>query len=526
MLYSQKKSTQVILNIVCFILVSVIIIGVAWYHGFFLPFTNLSDDDSVYVGQALLFNAGKAQTYFDHTGYIYILVISKIFALLHKLRVIPVANMTALFHYKNFGYAFSRLVYAGRFISLFFAIGFVYTFYVGIQIISKQRILAFILSLVLASTTGVAIQSMIIRPELLSAYFGMLAFFLFTCAFQGESSRFLWLLFFASFFNFLALAVKLQAIIQFLFVPFLAIGFAFCTQNKKITLKAHSLLNHFLLLISLPFFIALFFNVVLSIHIHFYHLIVVGIFIVWLVLIRKIFDIRIGSLWTIILCLLAGSAFGFYCYYIHYAQNNITFLFAFFPHLVKFAPDSVHTGMIKTLFSGLEQAATTKIKPNYLLRYPINLAVWVLLSGVFCLLCQHKKIEAFYILMLLCICILTESLFHFRYYSAAYHIYIEYLYLIGAVFLCVKLNATGIKSMVVIGLIGFMIIFFSITSNIQQIQKNSFSGLDIYQPPKNFCGMQHYTPELEKFLGTKKHCREFIQKEYSQLYLSAQRAHF
>ena len=514
----KKSSCAFFVSILCLLLMSGVIIGVAAYHGFFLPYTNLSDDDTVYVAQTLLFNAGMAQTYFDHTGYIYILVVSKIFVLLHLLHVIPVDNFHSILVAKNFNIAFSQLVFAGRFISLFFSIIFVYTFYFIVNTLTNSRSLGVLLSVMLASTTGIAIQSMIIRPEMMSAYFGMLAFFLFVRAFQGQSHHFFWLLFFAAFFNFLALAVKLQAIIQFIAIPFLAIGFAYTTRltaNQIIVDHRHKKLNCVLFAVSLLFFAELIGKVIVDIH--FYQLIVIMLFALWLRLSRLLFSISRDALTTITLCLFAGSAIGFYCYYIHYANNNVVYLFHFFTHLMPFAPDSMRAGMIHSFLLCLKQTLFTKISFVYLKKYPINLLASVLLLGAIYLFFKNQKIDALFLLFLLSACIFTETLFHFRYYCAAYHIYIEYLYLMGIAFLCMKLHILHSHAMRLVWLIGAMIAAFSIASNLNQIQKNTFTGMNIYQKPEHFCDMLIYTPPLQNYFGTLSECRVTFLKTHKTL---------
>ena len=111
----KNKSYISILALVC---ISAIVLSIALYRGIYAPFTSVSDADSIYVAQALMFNSGLPQTYFDHTGYIYILVLSKFFSFLYWLGIIHVDSMLQLFRAKDFFTAFADLIYAGRYFSM------------------------------------------------------------------------------------------------------------------------------------------------------------------------------------------------------------------------------------------------------------------------------------------------------------------------------------------------------------------------------------------------------------------------
>ena len=73
-----------------------------------------SDADLIFVSQALLVAGGHAQTYTDHTGYLYIQALAGWFRALHAVGLLSAGSLRDMPHDAAFLPAFADLVVAGR----------------------------------------------------------------------------------------------------------------------------------------------------------------------------------------------------------------------------------------------------------------------------------------------------------------------------------------------------------------------------------------------------------------------------
>ena len=194
-------------------------------RGFNAPFTANGDADANYLSQALRFNAGVPQSYFDHTGYLLILVLSFWLKFSFKVGMIPIADILSLAESQEpFGQSFAPLVYSARIFSLIFALLFVFSFIGGVYFITKRKRLSLLVGLTLATSQGVAIQTILVRPELLSSLFFMLAVvsLLLFCRQNTFTMRLVFALL-GGIFSYAAIMTKIQIIPGILCLPILAI---------------------------------------------------------------------------------------------------------------------------------------------------------------------------------------------------------------------------------------------------------------------------------------------------------------
>jgi len=201
------------------------IVGVVFSYpssrDFNAPFTASGDADANYISQALRFNAGVPQTYFDHTGYLLILALSFWLKFSRYIGLVPFDDILSLVNSQEpFGQSFAQLVYSARIFSLIFALLFVFCFVGGVYLLSKSIRLSLLGGLTLASTQGVAIQTILIRPELLSALFFMLTV-VSMLLFSRQNSFILRLgfAFLSGFFSYAAIMTKIQIIPGVLVLP-------------------------------------------------------------------------------------------------------------------------------------------------------------------------------------------------------------------------------------------------------------------------------------------------------------------
>lgn len=508
------KISYLLTHFLFFLMIVSIIIATARYRGLFSTFTDVADADSIYVGQSLLFNAHMTQTYFDHTGYLYTLLLSKFFLILHALKIIPVDNMKQLYVYPNFGNAFSMLIYHGRIFSILMSIIFVSCFYFGLIKIKVDRAISFLLSIILASSSGIAIQTLVLRPELISALCGMIAFFFFVSAFQEYKYSFLLKLFFGAFFNLLAMSAKIQAIIHFLIIPFLAIAFVNADQLitkwslPEIVEKEYRRLRLFFMIISVPFLLEFLVN--LFIHgFHLYKLLAPLCYCIFILIIRYFFGFSKQWLKTIGFYLLGGFSIALYINLFHFNQKNIGAIFVWLHQLTAYAATSVKRDLIPSFFIVFYHVITIKFQWPIFLKHPINGFFFIFLGVIIYALFRKKYWRALSVGVFLFICLVIEAAFCLRYFSAYYYIYTEYLYLLGFSLLYVKKN-TVVLQKIFFTLIALCIIAISLASNFKTIQQNSFHAVNIKQSPSNFCDQTHYTPPLQTLMNRGHSCDSFI----------------
>ena len=519
---TQKTGTDWLrlLTHVFFILLAIFfVIFVSHYRGIFSPFTDVSDSDSLYIGQILLFNAHLPQTYFDHTGYIYTLLLAKYLCGIRALHLISVDTLKQIAVYPNFGAAFSSLVYYGRAFSMLESVVFVICFYFGLISLRVNRLVCFLLSLILLTSSGLLIQALILRPELMSALFGMIAFFLFANAFQEMRSSFLIKIFFAAFFNFLALSAKVQAIFHFLIIPFLAIAFVVAQAHfekwSSQPEKKYGLLKALALLFSVPFLIEFFVN--LFIHgFHLYKLVAPLAIVFFLWSLHYFFDAKKSFLMAIWYCMLAGFSAALYMNLFHFNQQNVQAIFIYLTHMQSFASTSIQNHEALAFMLGFYHAITNKFQLTTLFDHPVYIFFFFLLSGAIYSLCKKEYHHALIVLLFLLTVLFLEAAFSLRYFSSNYYIYTEYLYLLGFAFFYVKKNIGVLHGCVLI-LLSAAIISVSVASDLSSIKNNHFSEVNLHQKPDRFCSLAvNFTPPLYALLDKDGNCNAVILKGLKQ----------
>ncbi len=146
--------------------------------GFWYPYWRIADMDFMMVYNAFLLNDRLPQEYFDHPGYLSILLLSYWLRALHSLGILQVQSLSAVPPFSNAAAsdsAWMQATQAGRVLSLIFAIAFVLAFsYLLRALVRDWRVAAFA-GFLLAFSGGLAIQMRIIRTEFLPAAFFVIA---------------------------------------------------------------------------------------------------------------------------------------------------------------------------------------------------------------------------------------------------------------------------------------------------------------------------------------------------------------
>ncbi len=140
--------------------------------GFWYPYWRVADMDFWIVYNGLLLNAHLPQEYFDHPGYLSILLLSDWLRALHWLGLIKVSSLAALppvAHMADFTQAWTAATRAGRVLSLIYAMSFVVAFTYLLRALVRDWRIAVLGGFMLAFSGGMAMQMRTLRTELLAS---------------------------------------------------------------------------------------------------------------------------------------------------------------------------------------------------------------------------------------------------------------------------------------------------------------------------------------------------------------------
>ena len=142
--------------------------------GFWYPYWRIADMDFWVVYNAFLLNVPLPQEYFDHPGYLTILLLSYWLRALHALGIVHVISLSEippLSDAAGFARAWTQATQAGRVLSLIYAMGFVVAFSYLLRALLRDWRIAALGGFLLAFSGGMAMEMRIMRTELLPAAF-------------------------------------------------------------------------------------------------------------------------------------------------------------------------------------------------------------------------------------------------------------------------------------------------------------------------------------------------------------------
>ncbi|MGE3865464.1 MAG: hypothetical protein AB7G04_00980, partial [Hyphomonadaceae bacterium] len=194
--------------------------------GYFYVYWRRADLDIVLVYQGLRFNEGLPQTFYDHTGYLYYLLLGWWYGLLHAVGLLPVDTVSALPPAADraaYDATWTALVRAGRVFSLLCACAYVGAFaWLVRQAFRDGKAAAFA---AFALACAVATQARVLRTEMISGAFVAFALILTLLAIQAPRAlRRAGLMALAGGCAALAMEMKVQAVIPLLAVPAVALS--------------------------------------------------------------------------------------------------------------------------------------------------------------------------------------------------------------------------------------------------------------------------------------------------------------
>jgi hypothetical protein len=197
---------------------------IALAHDIARPYTVTPDADIIYMGEALRALDGRPYLYTDHPGYSYTLALTGWLKLLSVFHVIPKAGLGEAIAAPSIDAYMQAMIWAGRWLSALTASLLVAATAGLVRLGGAPPLTAALFALMLACSTGVAHQVVILRAELMSGGFAFLAF----CAMGVAARRAGWhgalWLFLSGLAAMLAMQAKVQALIPLLALPPLALA--------------------------------------------------------------------------------------------------------------------------------------------------------------------------------------------------------------------------------------------------------------------------------------------------------------
>jgi hypothetical protein len=196
--------------------------------GFFMPYWKIADQDLPLAYNGLLLNDGRAQEYFEHTGYLYHLLLAAWYRLLHWFGLLPAHALSKLppaTDVAGFDRAWQHLVEAGRVLSLILGVTFVWAYAALMRRLVGDWRIAVMAALALAWSGGVAMHIRIMRTELLSAGLITCALMLVLVAARSGAVRRVIYIGLAGLCASLAIITKVQALLPALAIPMIALAF-------------------------------------------------------------------------------------------------------------------------------------------------------------------------------------------------------------------------------------------------------------------------------------------------------------
>ncbi len=197
---------------------------------FWMPYWKVADQDMILAYQALLFNDGKPQVYFDHTGYLSDLAIAGWYQVLHWLGILHAHALSDLPSPDDpaaYDHAWQALIASGRVLSLILGAGFVWLFATLTRRLVGDWRIAIMAAMALAYSGGVAWHIRIMRTELLSAGLETSALLLMLVAAREPGLRRYLFVTLGALCATLAVVAKVQAVLPVLFIPAIVVAFGY-----------------------------------------------------------------------------------------------------------------------------------------------------------------------------------------------------------------------------------------------------------------------------------------------------------
>jgi hypothetical protein len=207
----------------------VILVVLFFIYGFWWPYWRAADMDLWMVYEGMLLNDRLPQEYFDHPGYLSILLTGIWFWLGHQVALLDSISLSSLpspADVAGFDAAWTAATRAGRLLSLLLALIFITGFAMLLRQLVRDWRIAALGATLLTYSGGLAMQARVMRTELISAGLTTVSLLLLLICAQKEHGPWRPLLVgLAAFAATLALVNKVQAILLIAAFPLIALLF-------------------------------------------------------------------------------------------------------------------------------------------------------------------------------------------------------------------------------------------------------------------------------------------------------------
>jgi len=469
-------------------------------RGIDAPFTDVSDNDSVYISQALQVNSPKySQTYFDHTGQLYTYFLAGFFHLGKWFDYVPVSNLDQLKESQTPIKDFAQLNTFSRGTSAFLSTFFIIAFSFGIYHLYQSFSLAVLAGALLAISHGTIIHSLILRSELLSAMLQMIGVFALLTAFRSHWKFKVFLSGFALYASFMA---KIQGILPAMTFPGIIYAFSYRSQIRRQLGPLFGSSSKMPLLI----FILLVFGVVswtlilrefLFRSLYGYQVFVIIYLLGTVIVYTVIYHLNFKSMVLFILLMLNGMGLAFMITYIEYHPENTLAIFEFASWssaALQGGGQTGYEGLLNKMSPILSTLGfSSYVGPRAIHETPIRLlSLFSILALMMMGMCRKYK-ACFQLSILIGIPYLLEALFRIRYYASFYAVYVEWIVIFGFIHSCFlivrEFSNIRVSLLSTILVISFLYIGLSFQDGVMRTHTRSFKYITLKQNITYYCFM-------------------------------------
>ncbi len=458
-------------------------IGLA--HDILRPYALTPDADLIYLGQALRLGDGKGQTYFDHTGHSYILLLFSWLRFWAFCGLIPTPSEMIAITSPNIDTYIQPLIVAGRFLSV--AIGVLFSVLViwGARCLQLSPSTTLAIGSLFAVSQGLTAQTLIMRAELLSAMGTFVVFFALVRSQSARGWAHVFWLGLVGAASIIALDAKVQAVIVLLGLPLVALGLGIYRKPSTPLLEKSvytPALVLFAISAGIPFLSVIVYSMFDN---HFggpltgYQVLVPGLILGCLLCYGFIYKEPTVRQINSAFALLAGFSVGASVLFIWHDYRVTHALVHFFEHLAGFSPEASIRGisdnvLSKLLTSAFEARLATFPTPTGVLEI-LSLIISCILLG------RGEKNIAFLIFLILGFAFVIQLMFGFRGYLKSYYIYVELWLILSA---CVGFHALlALNKSPKTGLLSLLIVAYGLWSASISLKEDMVPR----QPYENVC---------------------------------------
>ena len=434
------------------LIVAIIVTVSALSHDIYRDITSEADSDFTGVYNALRFNDDLPQSMFDHTGYVYFVILSVWLKILNFFSIVPISKMSEMPGPDSFEPIWSALIYAGRSLSIVLSILSGFLFYFITKLICENRNIAAAMGILFAFSPGLVRQSLVMHTELPS-----FALFLFALLFALNAGRSkpwaeIGYVILAAFCATLAAMSKMHIIPLLLALPIVALIInAQRVDRRRLAASSYSLpmiagVGFLLLSFSVPAQVMIWTKVFPALpelaglgtsSNGGYQLLIAG-YLGFVVCLYKYIDRRLNREMFLVICaIFTGIAFAFYFNFLHHNTQNTAKLVNFVDSMSRFAPtfvakvgdDLTGSQLAFGLLISLGDKFLGALESKYLVldmsTWPLTLMYWAVTFSILYMLAQRQwhfvlKLSAF-----LCISLGMDTFSTIRSSAEHYRIFYE-----------------------------------------------------------------------------------------------------